>query len=160
MISEKIEKALNEQINKEMASAYLYLGIAVHFEAAGLPGCAAWMKKQAKEEMEHAMKFYDFLFAVGSKPVLSQIEAVKNEYGEPIEVFKVVLEHEKYITSLITNLYELAETEKDYRVKNFLQIFIAEQVEEEASIQAIIDKFKYINHSCGLLMLDKELGER
>lgn len=160
MISEKIEKALNEQINKEMASAYLYLGMAAHFEAEGLSGCAGWMKKQAKEEMEHAMKIYDFLFDVGAKPVLSSIDAVKTEYGEPIEVFKTVLEHEKYVTSLINGLYELALTEKDYKTQNFLQFFIAEQVEEEANVQKIIDKLKYANNNCGLIFFDKELGER
>lgn len=160
MISEKIEKALNEQINKEMSSSYLYLGMAVHFEAEGLPGFASWMKKQAHEEMEHAMKIYDFLFAAGGKPVLGNIGAVKTKYGEPLEVFQAVLTHEKYVTSLITDLYELSLAEKDYKTQNFLQFFISEQVEEEASVQAIIDRFKFIQNNCGLLLLDKELGAR
>ena len=159
-MNEKITKALNEQINKEMESAYLYLGMAVHFEAEALTGFAHWMQEQAKEEMEHALKIYRYLFEIGAKPVLGAIGAQSTEYGKPIDVIKKVLEHEKLVTASITSLYELALAEKDYKTQSFLTWFINEQVEEEANVSDILDKFKYIDSNTGLMILDKELGER
>ncbi|UTC62437.1 ferritin [Treponema sp. OMZ 787] len=159
-MNEKITKALNEQINKEMESAYLYLGMAVHFEAEALPGFAHWMQEQAKEEMEHALKIYRYLFEIGAKPVLGAIGAQSTEYGKPIEVVKKVLEHEKFVTASITSLYELAIAEKDYKTQSFLTWFINEQVEEEANVTAILDKFRYIDNNAGLMILDRELAAR
>ena len=159
-MNEKITKALNEQINKEMESAYLYLGMAVHFEAEALLGFAHWMNEQAKEEMEHALKIYRYLFEIGSKPILGAIKAQSTEYGKPIDVIKKVLEHEKFVTASITSLYELALAEKDYKTQAFLTWFINEQVEEEANVTAILDKFKYIDNNVGLMILDKELAAR
>ncbi len=160
MFNEKLAKALNEQINKEMASAYLYLGMATHFEAEGLRGFSRWMHKQAQEEMEHAMKIYNFLFDAGSKPALGRLEAPKTEYGKAQEVFELVLKHEKTVTDSINKLYELALAEKDFKTQVFLQWFITEQVEEEANVDEILDKFKFIDDNTALLFLDKELGER
>lgn len=160
MISEKLMNALNEQIQKEMASAYLYLGMAVHFEAEGLQGFAAWMQKQATEEWEHAMKLYHYLFEVGAKPVLKTIPEVKISYGAPKSVIEEVLKHEQYITASINSLYKLAQSEEDFKTVSFLTWFVNEQVEEEASVNAILDKFKYAEGGAGLMFLDKALGAR
>ncbi len=161
MLSEKLTNALSGQINKEMSSAYLYLGMATHFEAEGLHGFAHWLNKQANEEMEHAMKIYKFIFEAGSVPSLDKIDAPKTKYGTPEEVIKEVLKHEQFVTDSINKLYELAVAEKDYKTQNFLTWFIDEQVEEEANVTEILDKFKYINsNNCGIIFLDKELGSR
>ena len=161
MLSKKLTDALSGQINKELASAYLYLGMAVHFETEGLPGCAHWLKTQAKEEMGHAMKIYEFIFAAGSTPSLAKIDAPKTKYGKPEKVVEEILKHEQFVTDSINKLYELALAEKDYKTQTFLVWFINEQVEEEESVRDILDRFKYTGTSgCGLMILDKELGER
>ena len=161
MISKKLEDALNEQINKEFYSAYLYFGMATHFEAEGLKGFAKWMRVQAGEEQGHAMKLYDYLFSVDGKPVLKAIKEVPVQYAKsPVEIIQEVLKHEQYVTASINSLYELALAEKDYKTQNFLQWFINEQVEEEANDRDILDAFKYINENAGLLILDRELGNR
>lgn len=161
MISKKLEDALNDQINKEFYSAYLYLGMAVHFEAEGLKGFAKWMRVQALEEQGHAMKLYDYLFSVDAKPVLKAIKEAPVHYAKPpVEVIQEVLKHEQYVTASINSLYELALAEKDYKTQTFLQWFINEQVEEEENDRNILDVFKHINGNAGLLILDKALGER
>ena len=161
MISKKLEDALNDQINKEFYSAYLYLGIAVHFEAEGLKGFAKWMRVQALEEQGHAMKLYNYLFSVDAKPVLKAIKEAPVHYAKPpVEVIQEVLKHEQFVTASINSLYELALAEKDYKTQTFLQWFINEQVEEEANDRDILDTFKYVNGNTGLLILDKELGKR
>lgn len=161
MFNKKLEEALNEQINKELYSAYLYLGMAVHFESEGLKGFASWMRVQAKEEQEHAMKIYDYLFSVDGTPALKTIKEVPTHYEKkPIEVIQEVLKHEQFVTASINSLYELALAEKDYKTQLFLQWFINEQVEEEENDRDILDTFKYIDNNAGLLLLDKELGKR
>lgn len=161
MISKKLETALNEQINRELYSAYLYLGIAAHFESEGLKGFAGWMKKQAGEEQEHAMKIYNYLFAVDGKPILTAIQAVETQYAKtPEQIMQHILKHEESVTASINSLYELAFAEHDYKTQNFLQWFIAEQVEEEDTVRDILAKFKYAEGHTGLLFLDKELGKR
>ena len=161
MISKKLEEALNDQMNKELYSAYLYLGMATHFESEGLKGFAKWMRVQASEEQGHAMKIYDYLFAVDGKPVLKAIKEATTQYEKtPLEVIQEVLKHEQFITASINKLYELAGEEKDYKTQNFLRWFIDEQVEEEANDREILDKFNYIDGNAGLMLLDKELGKR
>ena len=161
MISKKLEDALNEQINKEFYSAYLYLGMAAHFESEGLKGFAKWMRVQALEEQGHAMRIYDYLFSVDAKPVLKPIEEAPVHYAKhPVEVIQDVLKHEQFVTASINSLYELALAEKDYKTQVFLQWFINEQVEEEENDRNILDTFKHINGNAGLLLLDKELGKR
>ena len=161
MISKKLEDALNDQINKEFYSAYLYLGMAAHFESEGLKGFAKWMRVQALEEQGHAMKLYDYLFSVDAKPVLKAIKEAPVHYEKPpVEVIQEVLKHEQYVTASINSLYELALAEKDYKTQHFLQWFIDEQVEEEENDRNILDTFKYVNGNAGLLILDKALGER
>ena len=161
MISKKLEDALNDQINKEFYSAYLYLGMAVHFESEGLKGFAKWMRVQASEEQEHAMKIYDYLFSVDAKPVLKAVKEAPTKYEKsPVEVIQEVLKHEQYVTASINSLYDLALAEKDYKTQIFLQWFINEQIEEEANDRDILDAFKHISGNVGLLILDKALGER
>lgn len=160
MISKELTNAINDQIQKELASAYLYLGMATHFHAVGLGGFAHWMHTQADEERDHAEKLYHFLFEVGSKPVLKAIPEVKVEYGDPKSVIEQVLKHEESISASIDALYKLAMKEEDFKVMSFLQWFIDEQVEEESSVQAILDMFKYCDNNAGLMILNNELGKR
>ena len=162
MISKKLEDALNEQINKEFYSAYLYLGMAAHFESEGLKGFAKWMRVQALEEQGHAMRIYDYLFSVDAKPVLKPIEEAPVHYAKhPVEVIQDVLKHEQFVTASINSLYELALAEKDYKTQVFLQWFINEQIEEEATVGEIVGRIELIgDDGPGLLRLDAELGSR
>jgi len=160
-MNEKIQNAINKQINAEIYSAYLYLAMAAYFDSKGLAGFANWMKTQYQEEMAHAMKFYDYVYERGGKVMLEAIEGPKTDFESTLNVFEETLEHEKHVTSLINGLYELASEEKDYACESFLKWFIDEQVEEESSAQEIIDKIKLAGESGpGLFMLDKEMGAR
>jgi len=123
----KLLNEMNEQINKEIYSGYLYLAMAAHFETQNLGGFAKWMEMQAKEELEHGMKFYSFLNEMGEKVELKAIDQPQTSFGSPTEVFEQVLEHEKYVTSRIHMLYELALAEKDYATEVFLQWFVKER---------------------------------
>ncbi len=153
--------ALNEQINQELFSAYLYLSMAAHFEATNLPGMAQWMKVQAHEETIHAMKFYNFIFDRGGKVTLKAIAQPQTEFKSPMDIFKQALEHEKKVTSLINKLYEQAQADKDYPAQVMLQWFINEQVEEEKNASDIVARLELIGESKGqLVYLDHELGKR
>jgi len=153
--------ALNEQINQELFSAYLYLSMAAHFEATNLPGMAQWMKVQAHEETIHAMKFYNFIFDRGGKVTLKAIAQPQTEFKSPMDIFKQALEHEKKVTSLINKLYEQAQADKDYPAQVMLQWFINEQVEEEKNATEIVARLELIGESKGqLVYLDHELGKR
>ena len=157
----KLLNEMNEQINKEIYSGYLYLAMAAHFETQNLGGFAKWMEMQAKEELEHGMKFYSFLNEMGKKVELKAIDQPQTSFGSPTEVFELVLEHEKYVTSRIHMLYELALAEKDYATEVFLQWFVKEQVEEEKNATEILESLKMAGESGNFLfMLDKKLGER
>ncbi|GAB4339332.1 MAG: ferritin [Desulfobulbaceae bacterium] len=161
MLKEKMLKALNEQINAEMYSSYLYLGMEAYFQSISLGGFAAWMRGQVQEELFHAMKFYDYVFERGGKVVLQTIKKPETGWKSPLDVFKHVLKHEQHVTSLINDLVDLAMTEKDHATLNFLQWFVAEQVEEEATAGELVDKLKLIkNDTSGLFLLDAELGKR
>lgn len=161
MLKAKMLKALNGQINAEMYSSYLYLGMEAYFQSISLSGFASWMRGQVQEELFHGMKFYDFVFERGGKVNLQTIKKPESTWKSPLDAFKHVLEHEQLVTSLINDLADLAIAEKDHATLNFLQWFIAEQVEEEASAGEIVDKLKLIkNDSSGLFMLDAEMGKR
>lgn len=154
-------KALNAQINAEMYSSYLYLGMEAYFQSNSLSGFAGWMRGQVQEELFHAMKIYDFVFERGGKVTLQAIKKPGSSWKSPLDAFKHVLEHEQLVTSLINDLADLAIAEKDHATLNFLQWFIAEQVEEEATAGEIVDKLKLIkNDSSGLFMLDAEMSKR
>ncbi len=161
MISERMTKELNKQINAELFSSYLYLSMAAYFENAGFKGFAAWMRAQSQEEYDHAMKFYDYLTDVGGRIELEAIEKPKTDWTSPLEVFEAAKEHEIYVTNLINNLVAVSVEEKDYATNIFLQWFVTEQIEEVATVSEIIDKFKMIgDRKESLYFLDKELGER
>ncbi len=161
MIPKSVQDAMNTQIKNELASAYLYLSMAAHFEASSLPGFATWMKIQAKEEVDHAMKFFAFINERGGRVVLEAIEKPPAEFKSPAEVMRQVYQHEQKVTSMINGIYAVALKENDYPSQVMLQWFIGEQVEEEKSALDIADKLKMIGDApAGLLMLDHQLGER
>ena len=161
MLSKTIQDAMNEQIKNELYSAYLYLSMSAYCEAANLPGFAHWMRVQAQEEEAHAMKFYDFIYERGGRVVLQAIDQPPVEFQSPLNVFEQTLEHEQKVTALIHDLYTLAVQEKDYASQAFLQWFVTEQVEEEASATQIVETLKMIgDKGHALLMLDRELGKR
>ncbi len=161
MINEKMAKALNEQINKEFYSSYLYLQMAAYFEDMGLKGFANWMRVQAQEENSHAHKFYDYLVDRGGKVVLEAIEKPNNDFKSVLDVFEKTLEHEIYVTSLINNLMDVAEEVKDRASLSFLKWFIDEQVEEESNCEDIIAQLKIVDCSGdALFMMDREMAQR
>lgn len=161
MLSEKMEKALNEQLNAEMYSAYLYLSMSAHFKGINLNGFANWMMVQAQEEMEHAMKFYNFTQERGGTVTLKSIDGPPTSWNSPLALFEAVLEHEQKVTGLINDLVDLAMAEKDHASNIFLQWFVTEQVEEEDNAGEAINQIKMVeNDKSGLFMLDRELGQR
>ncbi|MDT8302230.1 MAG: ferritin, partial [Sedimentisphaerales bacterium] len=142
MISKKMEEALNEQVNAELYSAYLYLSMESFFKSQNLNGFANWMRIQTQEEVMHAMKMYDFINERGGRILLAAIEGPTTEWDSTLEVFKAVYEHEQKVTGLINNLVDLAITEKDHATNSFLQWFVNEQVEEEATASEILQTLK------------------
>ncbi|MFH2102260.1 MAG: ferritin [Chloroflexota bacterium] len=161
MVSKSMQAAFNEQINKEFFSAYVYLSMAAYFEDNNLPGFAQWLRLQADEEREHAMKFYDFMLDRGARVLLGAIAAPQTEWKSSLDVFKDVLAHEQKVTASIHALYELALKEKDYPAQVMLQWFISEQVEEEKSATEIVEQLELDNaHGTAVLMLDHQLAKR
>jgi ferritin len=161
MLSKTIQDALNEQIKNELYSSYLYLSMAAYSESVNLPGFAHWMRAQAQEEIEHAMKMFDHVHERGGRVVLQAIPQPPVEFESPLDVFRQTLEHEQHVTALIHNLYTLALQEKDYASQMFLQWFITEQVEEEDSASQIVNLLETIGeHGHGLIMLDRQLAQR
>jgi ferritin len=160
-MDKKVQDAMNEQIKNELYSAYLYLSMSAYCESINLGGFAHWMRAQADEEMEHAMKFYGFIHERGGRVVLQAIEQPPAKFESPVDIFEKTLEHEQKVTALIHDLYALAVEEKDYASQIFLQWFVTEQVEEEDSATQILETLKMIgDKSHTLIMLDKELGGR
>jgi len=161
MLSKKMEEALNDQINAEMYSSYLYLSMSSYFSGKRFPGMAHWMREQAKEELDHAMRIYDYVIESGGNIKLSDIVATNNGWKDPHAVFEQVYLHEQKVTGLIHKLVTLALEKKDLATYNFLQWFVEEQVEEEDHSRTILDKAKLVgNDGPGLFMLDRDLGQR
>jgi len=161
MLKEKMLKALNEQINAEFYSSYLYLSMESYFQSVSLKGFGVWMRAQVQEELFHAMKFYDFVCERGGRVTLETIKKPDSNWKTPLIAFKQIQKHEQHVTGLIDSLVDLAMEEKDHATLNFLQWFVAEQVEEEASVGEIVDKLKLIREdTSGLFLLDAELGRR
>ena len=161
MIKKSIEKAINEQINAELYSAYLYLSMSAHFRSINLVGAANWMRVQAQEEMVHALRFYDYVLERGGKAALAAIEGPETEWKSPLAVFEAGYKHEQYVTSRINSLVDLAIKESDHATNAMLQWFVTEQVEEEANADAVIQKLKLTKgEGGGLFMIDQELGTR
>lgn len=161
MLNKTVERAINEQIQAELYSAYLYLSMAAYSAAANLPGFAHWMKVQSQEETEHAMKFFNYVNERGGRVVLKALDQPPVEFGSPVDLFKKVLEHEQLVTGLINDLYELAVKENDYATQVLLHWFIEEQVEEEASAAQIVETLKMAgDKGNALIMLDRGLAKR
>lgn len=161
MISKAMQDAINEQINKELYSAYLYLSMAAYFEDKNLSGFGHWMRIQADEEREHAMKFFDHLLDRGGRPLLKVIAAPETEWKSSLEAFREVQAHEAKVTASINALYELALKEKDYPAQVMLHWFIDEQVEEEKNAAEIVQQLELIEaHGTAVLMLDHRLAKR
>lgn len=161
MLKDSMVTALNDQIQKEFASSYLYLAMAAQFDDENLPGFAAWMKAQAAEEHGHGMKIYGYLGDHGARVVLQTLEAPPKDFGTPKEVFEKVLAHEQKVTGSINQLYELALKEKDYATQAFLQWFITEQVEEEKTAGDILAQLEAVEaHKHALIILDRHMASR
>jgi len=161
MINKIMQDAMNDQINKELYSSYLYLSMAAYFENRNLSGFAHWMRVQEAEERGHAMKFYDFILERGGKVTLGAITAPKTEWKSTLEVAEEVASHEAQVTASIYALYETALTEKDYPAQIMLQWFISEQVEEEKNAADIVANLKLIEErGTAVLMIDHHLAKR
>ena len=161
MITASMQKLLNAQLNREYSSSYTYLAMAAYAESLSLVGFAHWLRAQHREELEHALKFYEYIHARNGRVTLAAITEPRAEYSSIFEVFQQVLEHEQHITRSIHELYTAAEAEKDYATKTFLGWFVSEQVEEEANAQLMLDRLAMIGESKGsLLYLDKEARKR
>jgi ferritin len=161
MLAKAVQDAMNEQSNTEFYSAYQYLSMAAYCESVNLPGFAHWMRIQAREEVEHAMKFYNFILDRGGRVLLQVIDQPVIEFGSPLEVFERALEHEQKVTATINELYALAVEENDYASQAFLQWFVTEQVEEEKNTGDVVRTLKMVgDKSEALFLLDRELGSR
>ncbi len=161
MLSEKITKAINAQINAEMWSAYLYLSMAAYSHAEGYDGIAKWFEVQFKEEQDHAIIFYNHVISRNAIVELKPIDAVPTKWESPLQVFQETLKHENVVTNLINGIYAIAMEENDFATQSMLKWFIDEQVEEEDNARTIINNLKMIgDNGYGLYMLDKELGAR
>lgn len=161
MLSEKMESALNEQLNWELFSAYLYLSMSGYFYSIGLGGFANWMKVQALEELTHAGKFFSFLNERGGRLRVTSVKAPTWEWESPLAAFQEALEHEQKVSARINSLVDLAREQRDHATDIFLQWFVSEQVEEESSAMEVIQKLKLVgDHPASLFHLDRELGAR
>ena len=161
MITEKMQQAFLNQINKELFSEYLYLSMKAYFADKNLKGFVNWMNIQVQEEHAHAMGMFEYVLERGGKITLEAIEKPKTEWQSPLDVFKDVLAHEQYVTSLINSVYDVADSEKDRAAQLFLNWYIKEQVEEEASVSDVLSRLEMIGDDTKALMdLDKELMSR
>jgi ferritin len=162
MFSQKLNDAFNDQIQKEFFSSYLYLAMAAHFESVNLPGSAKWMKKQADEERAHAMRLWEHVYDRGGKVELKAIEQPKTKYGNPLEIFQEVLDHERQVTASIHALYDAAVKEGDRAAQLWIDWFVNEQVEEEKHATEIVEQLKMSGgQGFGMLFIDEHiLGKR
>ncbi|MEJ5228549.1 MAG: ferritin [Pseudothermotoga sp.] len=160
-MNEKLVKAFNDQIRKEIESAYLYLAMAAYFDHQTLEGFAHWMKRQAQEELNHAMKFYEHLNERGARVQLQAISLLGSNWSSALDVFKQTYEHEQKVTQSINDLVQLASELKDNAALVFLNWFVNEQVEEESNAQTILTLLERIKDNfAGIMMLDRELAKR
>jgi len=161
MLNQTMQDAINDQIQAELYSSYLYLSMSAYYESLNLPGFANWMRLQAQEEAVHAMKFFDYVNDRGGRVKLLAVQAPPVDFESPVEPFKMAYEHEQLVTSLINNLYKLALEQNDFAAQSMLKWFIDEQVEEEKSALDIVEQLEFIGeHKIGLFMMDRELAGR
>ena len=159
-MDEKMIDALNSQLNAELYSSYLYLSMGTYFESMDMSGFSNWMRVQAQEELSHAMKIHDFVIQRGDRVILTRIDSPPTEWESAIDAFEHVYAHEQKVTGLINQLVNLALSLGDHATNNFLQWFVAEQVEEEESSSGVLKKVKMAEDSLSaLLMLDNELAQ-
>ena len=159
ILSRKLSDALNEQINMEMWSSNLYLSLSVHFAQIGMDGFAHWMRKQSEEELEHAYKMIDYSIKRGGQVTIGVVNSVPTALGTPVEIFDHVYHHEVHVSESIDKIVDIASEEKDKATQDFLWGFVREQVEEEATAKAIVDKLKLFGENHAILM-DHHLGKR
>jgi ferritin len=153
--------SINDQIRAELESAYIYFSMSAWLEDQNLKGMAHWMKKQAKEEMEHVEKFMHYLYERGARVVFEALEKPAAEFDGPAGVFRTALKHERYVSGRIDKMMDLALAEKDHMTASMLKWFVDEQVEEEASADEIVKKFEFLGDSASsIYLLDRELGQR
>jgi ferritin len=161
MFSKTLLDAMNEQMKNEFLSAYLYMAMSGYFEAEDLPGLASWMRIQALEEMTHGEKFFNFICEAGARTDLRAIDAPQNDYKSPLDCFQYSLKHENFVADSINKLMDQARKDNNHAAQIFLQWFVTEQVEEEASFGLIVKKLERIgDDGNGLLRLDDELAAR
>jgi ferritin len=161
MLSDRMQKALNGQLNAEIYSSYLYLSMNAYFKSANLDGFANWMYAQAQEELMHATKFYDFVHQRGGRVLLAAIDSPPTDWDSPLAVFEDTLQHEQKVTSFINELVEIAIDEHDHATQIFLQWFVTEQVEEEESVGRVLEQLKMLGDARqGLFMMDREMASR
>lgn len=160
-ISDSMTAAINDQIKAEFDSAYIYLAMSAYFEDSGLSGMSHWMKKQYKEEIEHAEKFMDYLYERGARVIIPDIAKPKETYTDALEAFRTSYAHEQYVTSRIYKLVDLAVSEKDYATQSMLQWFVDEQLEEEDNTGGIVRKLEFLGgDKHGIYTVDRELSSR
>ncbi|MEJ2717178.1 MAG: ferritin [Deltaproteobacteria bacterium] len=161
MISEKIQEAFNKQLNAELYSSYLYLSMSAYFESMNLEGFANWMRCQAQEEIVHAMKFFTYLNERGGTATMAPIDGPPTKWDSPLHAFEEAYRHEQKVTGMINHLVDLGREESDHASSAFLQWFVTEQVEEEASADQVVQKIKLAgDRGGGLFMVDRELAAR
>ena len=161
MIKKEVLDAINDQVNAESYSAYMYLSMAAYFEEMGLSGFANWMKVQYQEESAHALKFFNYLTERNGKVVLKAIEQVPVDFNGIVDVFEKTLTHETKVTAMINNLMNVAVSANDHATQSFLKWFVDEQVEEEANVEKILATLKLINgEGNGIFMMDREMSQR
>ena len=161
MLTKKVEKAMNQQLAVELQSAYVYLAMSAYCEAQSLPGFAHWLRHQATEEVDHAMRFYTFISDRGGRVRLEGLPQPRGDYSSPLEVFEQALDHERKVSASIADLYGLVVAERDYSAQAWLDWFATEQVEEEKTVGQIVDSLRRIGErGDALFLLDKDLGGR
>ena len=161
MMHKKLEKAFNNQINKEFYSEYLYMSMYAYFDRLNLQGFKNWMNVQMQEEHAHAMGMFNYLHERGAKVVLQAIDKPETDWKSPVELFEHVLKHEQYVTSLINGLMDVADEVKDRAAVSFLDWYLKEQVEEEANVSKVLKTLKMVcDDKNSLYMYDKELATR
>ena len=160
-LSPTLQESFDDQINAELASAYLYLSMAAYFEDLNLPGFAHWMRMQNEEETSHAMRFFDYVHDRGGRATLQAIVQPENDFHSPLDVMERTLEHERKVTALINRMYQLAIEESDYAAQVMLQGLIDEQVEEEKVAEELVEHLRIIDgDGTGLLQMDERMGAR
>jgi len=161
MLSEKIQGAFNKQLNSELYSSYLYFSMAAYFESENLAGMANWMRIQTQEELQHATKFFDFILERNGKVALAGIEGPPTQWDSPLKAFEDAYAHECKVSGQINDLVDLALVEHDHAAGSFLQWFVTEQVEEEASTLAVVEQLRLMgDHGVAKYMIDQQLGQR